>query len=48
VFHWHEPVVAICGVIMGLLAVYMHRANIVRLLQGKERKTNLFGKGEKR
>ena len=48
VFHWQEPVVAICGAVMGLLAVYMHRANIVRLLQGKERKTNLFGKGEKR
>lgn len=47
-WHWHQPVVAICGAAMGLLAVYMHRANIVRLLQGKERKTNLFGKGEKR
>ena len=48
VFHYDNLVVMVCGVVMGLLAVYMHRGNIVRLLQGKERKTNLFGKGEKR
>lgn len=48
VFHYHNLVVMLCGVAMGLLAVFMHRGNIVRLLQGKERKTNLFGKGEKR
>ena len=47
VLRFDEPVVALCGVAMGLLAVFMHRANIVRLLQGTERKTNLFGKGEK-
>ena len=48
VFHYHNLVVMLCGVTMGLLAVFMHRGNIARLLQGKERKTNLFGKGEKR
>lgn len=48
VFHYYNLVVMLCGVVMGLLAVFMHRGNIVRLLQGKERKTNLFGKGEKR
>ena len=47
-FHYDNLVVMLCGVGMGLLAVFMHRSNIVRLLQGKERKTNLFGKGEKR
>lgn len=48
VFHYDNPVVMICGALMGALAVYMHRGNIVRLVQGKERKTNLFGKGERR
>lgn len=47
-FHYDNLVVMLCGVAMGLLAVFMHRGNIVRLVQGKERKTNLFGKGEKR
>ena len=47
VFQWQEPVVMICGVIMGVLSVFMHRGNICRLLKGQERKTNLFGKGEK-
>ncbi len=42
--HYTEPVVMICGVVMGLLAVYMHRSNIERLLKGQERKTNLFKK----
>ena len=48
VLHWDNPVVAICGVVMGALAVFMHRGNIRRLLQGKERKTNLFKKGSKK
>ena len=42
--HRHEPVVMICGVLCGLLAVFMHRSNIDRLLKGEERKTNLFKK----
>ena len=48
VFHHDNLVVMLCGIFIGALAVWMHRGNIVRLLQGKERKTNLFGKGEKR
>ena len=47
-FHWDNPVVAVCGAVMGSLAVFMHRGNIQRLLQGKERKTNLFKKGSKK
>ena len=39
--------VMLCGVFMGLLTIFMHRANIARLLKGEERKTNLFGKGKK-
>lgn len=48
VFHYDNLTVMLCGVVMSVLAVYMHRANIVRLLKGNERKTNLFGKGERR
>jgi len=33
------------NVVMGVLTVFMHRGNIVRLLKGQERKTNLFRKG---
>lgn len=47
IFQHSHPTVMICGVVMGSLAVFMHRGNIVRLLQGNERRTNLFGKGEK-
>jgi glycerol-3-phosphate acyltransferase PlsY len=46
--HWQEPVVMVCGVVMGGMAIFMHRGNIVRLLKGQERKTNLFEKGEKK
>ena len=45
IFHHDEPIVMLCGVFMGALAVYMHRENIKRLYRGQERKTNLFGKG---
>ena len=44
--HEHVWVVA-GGIFMGALCVFMHRANIVRLIKGEERKTNLFGKGSK-
>lgn len=46
VLHYREPVVMFCGIFMGLLAVFMHRQNIVRLLRGEERKTNLFQKNK--
>ena len=45
--HWENRTVAICGILMGCLAVFMHRDNIRRLLKGQERRTNLFGKGKK-
>ena len=48
VFHHDNPVVMLCGVVMSALAVFMHRGNIVRLIQGNERKTNLFGKGKRK
>ena len=48
VFHYNNLPVAIIGFFMGALAVYMHRGNIVRLVKGQERKTNLFGKGKQK
>ncbi len=35
------------GFFLSGLIVWMHRANILRLMKGEERKTNLFGKGKK-
>ena len=46
VLHYQEPVVMLCGIFMSLLAVFMHRQNIVRLVKGEERKTNLFKKNK--
>lgn len=46
VFHHNNLVVMLSGIAMSALAVFMHRGNIYRLLQGKERKTNLFKKGK--
>jgi len=48
VLHYDNLVVMICGVFMGLLAVFMHRENIVRLCKGQERKTNLFRKSDEK
>ena len=42
-YHWYLPVM-ICGVVMSSLAVIMHHGNIVRLIKGTERRTNLFAK----
>lgn len=47
VFHHDNLPVMIGGVVMGVLAVFMHRSNIVRLVKGKESKTNLFAKSKK-
>ncbi len=44
IFHNNNPTVLACGVFMGALAVFMHRQNIVRLVKGQERRTNLFKK----
>ena len=47
IFHFNNLPVALIGVFMGGLAVYMHRGNIVRLVKGQERKTNLFARSKK-
>lgn len=47
IFHHNNIPVMIGGLFMGALTVYMHRGNIVRLIKGEERRTNLFGKGKK-
>lgn len=46
IFHHDNLMVMIPGVCMGLMAVFMHRANIVRLIKGKESKTDLFSMGK--
>ena len=48
VLHHDNLLVMLGGVIMGLLAVFMHRSNIQRLLRGQESKTNLFRLGGKK
>lgn len=48
IFHHDNLTVMLCGIAMGALAVFMHRGNIARLLKGQEKKTNLFGKGNKK
>lgn len=47
IFHHNNPAVMIGGLVMSLLTVFQHRSNIVRLVKGQERKTNLFGKGKR-
>ena len=41
-FHGDKPLVMVGGLFMGALTVFMHRANIVRLLKRQEKKTHLF------
>ena len=47
IFYPHDILVVIGTSFMSLLTIYQHRSNIVRLLKGEERKTNLFKKGDK-
>ena len=47
IFHHDNIWVMVCGIFMGLLTIFQHRGNITRLVQGNERKTNLFAKGKK-
>ncbi len=47
VFYHDDLWVCIFGVLMSGLTVFMHRGNILRLLKGQERKTDLFAKGKK-
>ena len=45
-FHHDNPWVWLCGVLMAALTLFAHRGNILRLIKGQERKTNLFAKGK--
>ena len=45
-FHPEKPFPIFVGLFLSCLIVWMHRANIVRLVKGEERKTNLFQKGK--
>lgn len=45
-FHWGNWFPIFVGLTLSFLIVWMHRANIERLLKGQERKTNLFQKGK--
>ena len=43
----NDNVFVMCGgIVMSMLTIFMHRSNIVRLLKGEERKTDLFKKGK--
>ena len=44
VFHHDNLLVMIGGIFMGLLTLFMHRQNLIRLLKGQESKTDLFAK----
>ena len=45
-FYWGNWFPIFVGLFLSGLIVWMHRANIVRLIKGEERKTNLFQKGK--
>lgn len=47
IFQHENLYVMLGGILMGALAIFMHRSNIVRLVKGQERKTNLFAKKPK-
>ena len=42
--HMDSPIIIVSCAIVSLLAIFLHRQNIVRLVTGKESKTNLFKK----
>ena len=48
IFHWDQKFAVCVGFFLSFLIVWLHRANIVRLLKGQERKTNLLGKGNQK
>jgi len=47
VFHHNNIPVMLGGIFMSALTTYQHRGNILRLIKGQERKTNLLSKGKK-
>ena len=42
IFHYDNLFVMIGGILIGALAVFMHRSNIVRLIKGTEKKVHLI------
>lgn len=44
IFYWDRPLVALGGAFLGVLAIFMHRQNIARLLHGRESKLSLKGR----
>ena len=44
--HHDNLFVMVLAIVMAVLTVFQHRGNVIRLLKGQERKTNLFGKGK--
>lgn len=46
-WHWERPWANVGCLFMCILAIYMHRENIVRLMNGTERKTDFFKKEKK-
>ena len=47
-FHRDSLIPIVAGFLMSGIIVWMHRANIRRLIKGEERKTNLIGKGKQK
>ena len=47
VLYPHDLLVWVGTTFMSLLTIFQHRENIVRLIKGQERKTNLLSKGKK-
>lgn len=47
-FHRESLFAIAVGFFLSGLIVWMHRSNILRLVKGQERKTNLLGKGKKK
>ena len=45
IFRHHDFLVMLGGIFMAALTLFQHRGNIIRLMKGEERKTNLFNKG---
>ena len=45
IYYHHNLPVMLGGIFMAALTVFQHRGNLVRLLKGQERKTNLLRKG---
>ena len=48
IFHWDQKFAVCVGFFLSAMIVWLHRSNIVRLIKGQERKTNLLGKGNKK